>query len=134
MVSGPSLGFVGRCRQVKKEEVKASNQGVASVLAYIQGVVRDGGAREDSILLHETGATALGGGARGALGVVVEAGDDVPGRRALQVLGLVVGYAGLDLGLSVGRSLARGNGVGRVMERETVVEKRQKRGNLRAAS
>ena len=76
--------------------------------AYIQGVVGDGGAREDAVLLHEAGAAALGGGARGALGVVVEAGDDVPGRRALQVLGLVVGDAGLDLGLSVGRSLAGG--------------------------
>ena len=50
--------------------------------AYIQGVVGDGGAREDAVLLHEAGAAALGGGARGALGVVVEAGDDVPGRRA----------------------------------------------------
>ena len=99
VVSGPSLGFVGRCRQVKKEEVKASNQGIASVLAYIQGVVRDGGAREDAILLHETGATALGGGARGALGVIVEAGDDVALRGALQVFSLVIGDAGFDLGL-----------------------------------
>ena len=71
------------------------------VFTHIQSVVGDGGAGEDAVLLHEAGAAALGGGARGALGVVVEAGDDVSGRRALQVLGLVVGDAGFELSLSV---------------------------------
>lgn len=61
--------------------------------------VRDGRPREDPVLLRGTRLPPLRGGAARALHVVVEPGDDVPARRALEVRQLLGGDSVFDLGL-----------------------------------
>lgn len=55
-------------------------------MPYMRGVVRNGGAREDAVLVDQSGAFALGCRVRTALDVAVEAGDNIAVGRALEVL------------------------------------------------
>lgn len=55
-------------------------------MPYMGGIVRNGGSREDAVLVDQAGAFALGCRVRTALDVAVEAGDDITVGRALEVL------------------------------------------------
>ncbi len=62
------------------------------VVAYVRGVVRNGGPRKDAVLINQAVAFALGCRVRAAFDVTVKAGDDVAVGRALEVLSLLLQY------------------------------------------
>lgn len=66
---------------------------MTSKMTYIAGVVGYRGAREDAVLLHGAHLTALGRDGCHALGIVVEAREDVTNGSAIQVFGLHIGNA-----------------------------------------
>lgn len=65
------------------------------------GIVRDGRAAEDAVRLRRPPLAARGGCVRRALGVVVEAGNDVARGSVLDVLGFFLEDLSLEFGLLV---------------------------------
>lgn len=62
-------------------------------MTYIAGVIGYRGAREHTVLLDGAHLAALGRGGRQALGVVVEAREDIADGSAVQVFRLHIGNA-----------------------------------------